>query len=577
MAIKKVITVEIGLYFTKVCEVDYLRKSIKTHRMFMFETPENTIEDGYIRDKNSFTDSLRYQLKEHKFKNKNIVFTVASSKIMSREVQIPMVKEARVADIVRAQANDYFPMDISEHILTHTVLSEVPETKQMNIMVYAAPATLVKNYYSVAEMLGMNLIALDFIGNAAFQALKRIQTDDLKFVVQINQQSTLVTILQKKELLMQRNINFGLVNLIEAVHSCRAYADKTPQECFALLCDNKLLRGSFEERGEGEDQITNEVSNELMDEMRLLVGNINRMIEYFNTKEQNDRKIDKIYVTDLGVRVKGIVELLKHESDFPVKQIETLQGVNFKKLMPEQQKKSSELVYAVGSAIKPVNFVPEDMIIQTKKKVDFRLYVLFGVLAILGAGTLVYYGYLDMQDAEKKNADLKTQKANLEYVNEEYTAFLESSSAADEAALMALNSYSNNYYLNDLIMKLEKYLPSNSIIEGINLSATGLNLSVVVDSKETAAQFLVQLKKIPYIGSTNITGIFENKAGDSDVVTVTFNVSLTWNDEYIAQRVAGLEDEDGEFEPIEDAEILNPYKSADTEESENMEGGSINE
>ena len=48
-------------------------------------------------------------------------------------------------DIVRAEANDYFPMDISEHVLTYSLLESMPETKQKKIMVFAAPLTLVRN------------------------------------------------------------------------------------------------------------------------------------------------------------------------------------------------------------------------------------------------------------------------------------------------------------------------------------------------------------------------------------------------------------------------------------------------
>ena len=44
---------------------------------------------------------------------------------------------------------------------------------QMRLSVYAAPASIVKNYYSFAKHMHLDIIALDYSGNSSYQMIKR--------------------------------------------------------------------------------------------------------------------------------------------------------------------------------------------------------------------------------------------------------------------------------------------------------------------------------------------------------------------------------------------------------------------
>ncbi|MDF2538298.1 MAG: Tfp pilus assembly protein ATPase PilM [Herbinix sp.] len=125
---KKVLSIVIGTEYTKVCEVSYKRnyknKGIKVYRSISFPTPPNSIEDGYIKDKNAFGEELHIQLKAAKIKSDKVIFSVASSKIANREVMIPPVNERRIMDIIKTGASEYFPIDLKEYILSYLVLEK---------------------------------------------------------------------------------------------------------------------------------------------------------------------------------------------------------------------------------------------------------------------------------------------------------------------------------------------------------------------------------------------------------------------------------------------------------------------
>jgi len=125
---KKVLSIVIGTECTKVCEVNYKRnyknKGIRVYKSISFPTPEGSIEDGYIRDKDAFGEELRGRLKAAKIKSDKVIFSVASSKIANREVMIPPVSEKKVMDIIKTGASEYFPIDLKEYILSFLVLEK---------------------------------------------------------------------------------------------------------------------------------------------------------------------------------------------------------------------------------------------------------------------------------------------------------------------------------------------------------------------------------------------------------------------------------------------------------------------
>jgi type IV pilus assembly protein PilM len=225
--------------------MDYLKKNPKVYRCLIFDTPDNTIEDGYIRDKSSFAGFMRKKLDEGNFKVKNVIFTISSNKILSREVIIPLVKDNRIAAVIEAEANEYFPRDITDHIVTFTVLEKKMEEKKMLLLAFAAPANLVKNYYSFAELLDLTVVAVDYVGNSSYQWLKKTASAETDFVLQINEENSIVTIMNDGVMTLQRTINYGTNMLAEAVIETNIFEVEELAAATELLKKDELLWPRF--------------------------------------------------------------------------------------------------------------------------------------------------------------------------------------------------------------------------------------------------------------------------------------------------------------------------------------------
>lgn len=125
---KKVLSIVIGTECTKVCELSYRKnyknKGIRVYRSISFPTPENSIEDGYIKDMNRFGEELRNQMKAAKLKSDKVIFSLNSSKIANREIILPPMREKKIMDTIQTGASEYFPIDIKDYILSYYILEK---------------------------------------------------------------------------------------------------------------------------------------------------------------------------------------------------------------------------------------------------------------------------------------------------------------------------------------------------------------------------------------------------------------------------------------------------------------------
>ena len=119
----KILNIEIGDSLVKVCCSASKKKTCNVTDSFMFPAPVESVNDGAVNDPERLADRLREELDSHELRGiKGAVFTIASAKIASREIKLPVMKDKQIAETVKTNAADYFPVDITKYHVTHTLL-----------------------------------------------------------------------------------------------------------------------------------------------------------------------------------------------------------------------------------------------------------------------------------------------------------------------------------------------------------------------------------------------------------------------------------------------------------------------
>lgn len=543
----KAISIEIGYLLTRVCEVDYKTKSHKIYKSFTIPTHEGMINDGVLTISPEFVENLKSALAANRIKSKQVVFTITSSRIASREVVIPFVKENRIADVVNANATDYFPVDLSQYQLAYSILGTIGETKnaqQYKLLVMAVPTALLSGYYDLAQALKLEVVAIDYAGNSIFQVVKDECAQGTHLIVKIEERASLVMVVQNSVLTFTRNVSYGVDEAIESVMNTLAWGDvSTAEQAIRILQRNECIAergpsaGQEEVEQEGETEVKS-AREKAMDDVRAafmpLVGGIARVIDFYMSRNAG-ASIERIMITGLGADFKGLDALLASEINMPVSVLMDAAGWNLMRNFKNEC--FGEYIACVGAAVAPLGFKKDtDKKGKEKSKGDSKgtngavvAYALLGIGVVVGAA-LAVISIMRYMDVQTTNMALKAQAGTLEDIIPIYNEYVATKAEYTKVEAMYEATENRNEEMYEFLEELEEKLPSSSNVISLTSDVNGVSINMVTDTKEDAAATVQQLRSfdslIPQM--VTVSALREEEDQDTGVTSVNFTVVASY-------------------------------------------------
>lgn len=522
----KVLTIDITNESITIVEVTPSNKKQSTiHNAIIFETPEDAYEDGIIRDKERIADAIRSQLSANGITNKNAIFVLTSTKIVNREVMVPFVKENKIKGIINANSSEYFPVNIEDYIVSHSVLETVTDddnNKQLRVLAVAAPENMVRAYYDVAAMAGLKVVAIDYIGNAMLQLIKTQTTEAMTtMVIQLGSESTVLNIVKGDTLLLQRTVPYGTNVVVNEVMDAKGVDATT---AMTLLQNERLLTVDFDD-------------NSITGAFRYLINNIGRVMDFFTSKNP-DKPIDDVFLTGDGALIKGIDGLFKVQLNVSTRVMDTLYNIKFDPKIDLKIYNPVYLMVPIGAAFDPMGFEMNDTASKgSGSGADTTpLVVAFLIIAVLVAGGVTAYSFIAKNKAQSEldqvNRDIEAI-ADIEKIVLDYEA-------AQSIYMDAENMYSYTENLNEnvgtLIAELEDKMPKGISLTAFNSSSASVDFTGNTEKYEDIAAFAKNLGEIECIENSFVQSIVENAEMNttgvkSGKVTYDFTVTCIYKDQ----------------------------------------------
>ena len=519
----KVVSIEIGYLITRICEVDYKAKAPKVHKSFLVSTPEGTLADGEIHATDEFASIIKKGLSEHGVRSRQLVFAVTSTKIATRDVSIPYVKENRIDDVVAANAQEYFPVDLEQYQLAYNVLGTEGEGKEptrYKLQVLAAPNSVLKGYFDLASKLKMDLTALDFAGNSVYQIVKDIVSKPgTDLIVKLEGHSTMVMAVRDGSIDFSRSLPYGVddaINLIMDSAEWGVAAD--PIQAYELASTVDTTESASMQRA-----------------LENLMAGINRIVEFYLSRNQ-DTEITNVYILGLGADILGIENLISRAINRDVYVLSEVLKNGIGKYFPTDA--YNVFLTVTGASISPVNLKKEDdkkkLITKPGKEKSGNStmamgWLIFG-LCVLSALALCALGYYDYSDARKVNKNLNNQKASLSPSVDTYNKYVLTLSEYDEAMGVYATTYSRNEELAAFIEELEMKLPTDVAVSSFTADANMVSITMKVSNKSEAASVMEQMRSfeslLPESVSTTALSVELDEADQP--LAVEFTVIATY-------------------------------------------------
>ncbi len=520
----KILSVVIGNSVTRICVMDFRVKNPKVYKYFCIPTPQGVLEDGFVKENAEFSLAMRRALSENKIKTKQVVFSVTSSKIVTREVLIPSVKINQVGAFVKANANDYFPIDLSMYEIAHVVLGMAQGEdgkEKLRVMVMAAGKDLIAGYAKFASSCGLRLSTIDYSGNSVYQIMKS-ECDETTLVIKVEDSSTVASVISEHSLMLQRNLAYGIGRALETLMESPEFYEASYMEAFNMMCKKPCVKVVLSERTRvrERDEVFNESESaaaareEITATFAQLISNLARLIELYHSKSP-EYPVKQILLVGLGSEIAGLSKLFTNELGIPTKVLVNLKGASTYHSLDSVG--MGRYVGSIGAAIEPVSLMSEQMKKKNAKGVNYsHLSVLTGILFAVLIGGMVTMSLVPYMMAKREEKRLKQQEltySEAEVVHNQYmsmTAFY-----TDLKNKCKMPEHSNDG-LVAFLTELEQKLPSDVTLTEITSDAESAVLNMKASSLEEAAKIFQILRGFDSVMDVNVGTTAEDDSEEGD-------------------------------------------------------------
>lgn len=567
----KVLSIEVGYSFTKVCELDYQSKKTKIYNSFVLPTPDGILADGMLTVDEGFVAAFKEKLAEKKIKTKAAVFTISSSKIATREVKIPYCKENRIGDLVRANLQDYFPIDVSQYMVAHSILEvegavdaaaegedsakkKASQPTGYKLLLLAVPSQVINGYRLFASALGLEVKEVDYNGNSIYQAAKEECGEGTQMIVKIDERSSLLLVQKDGVIVLNRTIPYGIDDAVTTLADTTAWGELGTYEAALALARQKtciLSRFQMPEQtaasvtitpameGENKKAVDMTASDDSAEVRRdkvavtsslmALAGGISKVVDYYNANH-SDSPIEKMYVTGVGADFSGISELLSNEIGFKIRNLTNISGVNIEKSFKEVS--FGEYVACVGAAMAPVHFSSDREEEKGKGKGKGKTDTM--MIAVVACGLCMLVGVIMIVmslvpylSEKKKQKEYNAIIEELQPVYEVYLKYQSLSSQAAQMKALDAETINRNQEMVAFIETLEAKMPASFALNDLAATTEGITMNVTVETKEEAAVVLEELRKLDsfiFVDTTSLSELI-TEIGETQY---SFAVAMTY-------------------------------------------------
>lgn len=521
----KVVCIKIGYSVTQVAEMDQDTRNLRIRQSFLFETPEQVIDEEGVHVTDEFVEKIKSGMAENGITSTRVIFTIFSNRVANRDITLPLVKEKKIQPMLIANSKEYFPVDLTKYQLVYRVISTDKTKKQMELSVFAVPNTIVESYQALAKALQLQLVDLDYYGNSVYQAMMHGMSQELSATLCIEDNSSMITVIQNGRTVLQRSIGYGIDEAVETLRRSAIMNQGTNylqalQTMQKNTCFHSLLKGESEGESISMNPRGESTKDSVTKSLTMLIGNVSRVLDYF-TSRHSDIELKEISLVGLGAACLGLDQLLGNELGIPVKVPEKASGWG----------STGDVYYALmGATIKPLKFVLEK---EEKKKTpedgeSLRTPVLVASLCAGVAVILCVAGLLMNVFTAASNRSMKKQIEDKKDAITVYNEYIQSKALYDGLTKMGdMTKEPNSDFLN-FLRQMEENMPSDLLVSKLTASAQGITMSVETKTKESAAEAIMQLRTFDCLGVIDCSEVKEN-INDSGEKAELFDITVTYD------------------------------------------------
>lgn len=166
--------VDFGNSSLKIVYGNFNKKVIEIYGHSVIPVSKDIVDDGKILNPLEVAAMLKNSIKENEINVKGLTLILSGTDVIVREIQIPKAEEREVEKIIEFEAQQYFPIELSDYMTDFKILEEIitdEGEERLRVLLVAVPLEQITEYVQVSDFLGIELDAIDLLINTSLKYL----------------------------------------------------------------------------------------------------------------------------------------------------------------------------------------------------------------------------------------------------------------------------------------------------------------------------------------------------------------------------------------------------------------------
>lgn len=279
--------------------------------------PTGAVVEGVVQDVQAVSMALQKLWSDVKFSSRNVVCGVFNQNVLMRLINFAKVPKDKLAQAIRLQAGDYFPIPLSQLEYDFAVLGETVQNGESmyEVLLVAAKQQDIKPSITALLNSKLNPQVVDAVPLALLRTLPKAK-----------QQGTVVIV----------NLAMGLSSIVLVVGGMACYVRALPVNLQEFL-------GTPASEAVGSEDFHTWAST---------VANEIRTFTAYYLQQERLSSIDAVLLSGRGARINGLVEYLHTELGTKVDVLRPAEALNVNKAKAEVDLQNSDFAVSTGLALR---------------------------------------------------------------------------------------------------------------------------------------------------------------------------------------------------------------------------------
>ena len=203
---------DIGSHTIKLIELGTDANSVALLAAGSITTPPKALASTAQADIEAVAVQIKRLVKESGAKSREVHIALPESRVFTRVIEVPALSQRELTSAIQWEAEQYIPLPLEQVNLDFSILrsAEQTGTNKMEVLLVAAPKTLLDTYLSILELAELPAVSAETEIIANTRAISRSVTN-LRGVmmVSLGAQTTDIAIVRNGTLIFTRSLSAG--------------------------------------------------------------------------------------------------------------------------------------------------------------------------------------------------------------------------------------------------------------------------------------------------------------------------------------------------------------------------------